>query len=79
MEEETRIKIEWCPAYVEKWLNDDRDSSINHKSIHIDSYEVAIFPAESVNNIKTLPAKNNTIKGCTFDGVESISTDTEYR
>ena len=60
-QEETGVKVDWCPAHVEKWLN-DRVSSFNETSIHIDSYEVAIFPAESLNHIKVLPAKNKIVK-----------------
>ena len=76
--EETGIKIEWYPANVEKWLNNN-PSSLNQSSIHIDSYEVTIFPAENVNNVKVLPAKNHAR---TADDIEIITrrrSDTEYR
>ena len=77
-QEETSLKIEWCPARVEKWLNDG-SATFNHRSIHIDSYEVAIFPAESVNNIKTLPAKNRTRNNDHAEEVNNLENGTQYR
>ena len=48
-----------CGHPIQRWLQSDSHSSrpIGHtRSITIDSYEVTIFPAESVNHTHTLPA-----------------------
>jgi hypothetical protein len=47
--EEDKLKIEWKPAGLELWLQSNK-----HKGIAIDSYDVTIFPAETVNNSKSL-------------------------
>ena len=76
--EETGIKIEWYPANVEKWLNNN-PSSLNQSSIHIDSYEVTIFPAENVNNVKVLPAKNHVETAEDIELITRRRNDTKYR
>ena len=48
--EEDKIKIEWLPAFAEKWLL----KSI----IDIDSYEATIFPAEKIEYAKQIPVKS---------------------
>ena len=48
--EEDKIKIEWHPAFAEKWLL----KSI----IDIDSYEATIFPAEKIDYSKRIPVKS---------------------
>ena len=45
--EEDKIKIEWNPAYAEKWLL--------KSFINIDSYEATIFPAEKMEYSKRIP------------------------
>eukprot|EP00092_Neocalanus_flemingeri_P032028 GFUD01034810.1.p1 GENE.GFUD01034810.1~~GFUD01034810.1.p1 ORF type:complete len:905 (+),score=215.05 GFUD01034810.1:108-2822(+) len=46
--EEEKIKVVWKPASLENWLEEN-----SHKGIVVDSYDVTIFPAESVNNSVT--------------------------
>ena len=58
--EEDKLKIVWRPAKIERWLR----SGFSHRAITIDSYEVTIFPAETVQNTSTKPA-NLDLKGTT--------------
>lgn len=51
--EEDKVRIMWEPAGLETWLINN-----HHKGIEIDSYDVTIFPAETVNNSKTLKPMN---------------------
>ena len=46
--EEEKLKVIWKPASLENWLEENA-----HKGIAVDSYDVTIFPAESVNNSVT--------------------------
>ena len=46
--EEEKLKVIWKPASLENWLEEN-----SHKGIIVDSYDVTIFPAESVNNSVT--------------------------
>ena len=46
--EEDKLKVVWNPASLENWLK-----SNSHKGIEVDSYDVTIYPAESVNNSVT--------------------------
>ena len=46
--EEEKLKVLWEPARLEKWLEEH-----SHKGIEVDSYDVTIFPRESVNNSVT--------------------------
>ena len=48
--EEDKLRVGWEPAQLELWLKDN-----SHKGIQVDSYDVTIFPTETVNNSKTLP------------------------
>ena len=45
----------WSAADIEVWLKSGRKNS-RQREIVVDSYEVTIFPAESVNNTHTVPA-----------------------
>ena len=62
--EEDKLKVAWNAADIEVWLKTDRSRNSgpnwNRKSkknkISVDSYEVTIFPAESVINAHTIPA-----------------------
>ncbi len=72
--EEDKMKVSWKPADIERWLHSSgKDGrSRSHRSIVIDSYEVTIFPAESVKNTHTLPATRDDLTlskgGCyTYD------------
>lgn len=58
--EEDKLKVIWKPADIEVWLQSGKKSH-SQKAIVIDSYEVTIFPAESVKHTHTLTAltKNN--------------------
>jgi len=47
--EEDKVRVVWDPAGLELWLKKH-----SHKGIAIDSYDVTIFPAETVNHSKTL-------------------------
>ena len=47
--EEDKLRVVWDSAPLELWLKDH-----SHKGIQVDSYDVTIFPAETVNNSKTL-------------------------
>jgi hypothetical protein len=47
-QEEDKLKIMWGPADIERWLQTGKRSSSTQRAIEIDSYEVTIFPAESV-------------------------------
>ena len=46
--EEEKLKVFWKPASLEKWLEEH-----SHQGISVDSYDVTIFPRESVNNSVT--------------------------
>ena len=59
--EEDKLKIIWCPADIERWLQTGKRSSSTQRAIEIDSYEVTIFPAESVKNTHTLPALSRQV------------------
>ena len=46
--EEDKVKVIWSPASLENWLEHN-----SHKGIEVDSYDVTIYPAESINNSVT--------------------------
>ena len=50
--EEDRLGVSWYPSDVERWSKDHNDklTAEVRKLIHIESYEVTIFPAERFNN-----------------------------
>ena len=54
-QEEDKLKIMWGPADIERWLQTGVRSSSTQRAIEIDSYEVTIFPAESVKVIENCP------------------------
>ena len=57
--EEDKLKVVWQPASLELWLEGN-----SHKGIHVDSYDVTIFPTETVDHTKTLvPKQKNTESG----------------
>ena len=60
--EEDKVKIVWLPADIERWLQTGKRSSSTQRAIEIDSYEVTIFPAESVKNTHTLPALSKKVQ-----------------
>ena len=43
--EEDKLRMTWNPASLEKWLEEN-----SHEGLAVNSYDVTIFPAESVNN-----------------------------
>ena len=51
--EEDKVRVVWEPAGLELWLQKN-----SHKGIQVDSYDVTIFPAETVQNSKTLQPKD---------------------
>ena len=55
--EEDKMKIVWGPADIERWLQFGKRSSSAQRAIEIDSYEVTIFPAETVKNSQVLTLK----------------------
>ena len=46
--EEEKLKVYWKAASLECWLEDN-----NHKGIRVESYDVTIFPRESINTSVT--------------------------
>lgn len=55
--EEDKLKVKWGPSTIERWLQSGIQSQSNKtKHIFIDSYEVTIYPAESVNHTYTVPS-----------------------
>ena len=53
--EEDKLKVKWGPSTIERWLQSGIQSQSNKtKHISIDSYEVTIYPAESVNHTYTV-------------------------
>ena len=59
--EEDKLKISWRPADLEKWMRDEgRQIPRGQKPINLESYEVTIFPTETVNHTRTLPVKRAT-------------------
>ena len=46
--EEEKLKVYWKPASIEHWLEKH-----NHKGIKVESYDVTIFPRESINTSVT--------------------------
>ena len=56
--EEDKVKVVWNPASLENWLE-----SNSHKGIEVDSYDVTIYPAESVNNTVTKLKKDKDSGG----------------
>ncbi len=57
--EEDKLKVTWFPADIELWTR-DKGSHVkvprSARAIELESYEVTIFPAETVNNTVTLKA-----------------------
>ena len=45
---EDKLRVKWKPASLESWLESNQ-----HKGIIVDSYDVTIYPAESINNSVT--------------------------
>lgn len=60
--EEDKVKIMWKPADIERWLTSGTKHTRTQKSIDIDSYEVTIFPAETVNNTQNVSARGTRRK-----------------
>ncbi|TRY75203.1 hypothetical protein TCAL_00641 [Tigriopus californicus] len=60
--EEDKVKIMWKPADIERWLMSGTKHTRTQKSIDIDSYEVTIFPAETVNNTQNVSARGTRRK-----------------
>ncbi len=58
--EEDRLRIVWSAADIEVWLKSGRKNS-QRREIVVDSYEVTIFPAESVNNTQTVPVSDSGV------------------
>ena len=59
--EEDKLKVSWLPADIEKWLRSALSrGEPTQGSIALESYEVTVFPAETVRNTRTLPVKNFT-------------------
>ena len=56
--EEDKVKVVWNPASLENWLESNA-----HKGIEVDSYDVTIYPAESVNNSVTKHKKDKDSGG----------------
>ena len=56
--EEDKLKVIWNPASLENWLEHN-----SHKDIMVDSYDVTIYPAESVNNTVTKLKKDKDSSG----------------
>ena len=54
--EEDRLGVSWYPSDVERWSKDHNDklTAEVRKLIHIESYEVTIFPAERFNNTQSV-------------------------
>ena len=50
--EEDKVRLIWDPSSLEVWLK-----SHNHKGIQIESYDITIFPSESLNNSISLCPK----------------------
>ena len=57
--EEDKLKISWKPADIERWLRAGKKHTRSQRSIDLESYEVTIFPAETIRNTHTLPAKGD--------------------
>lgn len=77
--EEDKLKITWEPADIERWLHSGKHGARISSSIEIDSYEVTIFPAETVNNSQTVSAtkfKNKPAYSVWF--YDLIGGKTEY-
>ena len=59
--EEDKLKVSWLPADIEKWLRRAvGKGEPSQGSIALESYEVTVYPAETVRNTRTLPVKNLT-------------------
>ena len=57
--EEDKLKVSWLPADIEKWLRRAVSrGEPSQGSIALESYEVTVYPAETVRNTRTLPVKN---------------------
>lgn len=56
--EEDKVKVMWNPASLENWLE-----SNSHKGIGVDSYDVTIYPSESINNSVTKFKKDKDSSG----------------
>ncbi len=66
--EEDKLKVTWRPSDIERWLQTGKKiGRSQRRPLIIDSYEVTIFPAESVNHAYTKPAKL-TLAGLNKDG-----------
>jgi hypothetical protein len=58
--EEDKLRVVWSAADIEVWLKSGRKNS-QRREIVVDSYEITIFPAESVNNTQTVPASDSGV------------------
>lgn len=70
---EDKIKVRWRPASLESWLETNQ-----HKGICIDSYDVTIFPSESIKNSVTKYTGEKDSSGCystTFQDLQGGKTE----
>ena len=70
--EEDKVKVIWSPASLENWLQHN-----SHKGIEVDSYDVTIYPAESVNNsvTKTQADKEDGVYSAWFCDLQGGKTE----
>jgi hypothetical protein len=58
--EEDKLKISWIPADIERWMRDEgRKKYRSSNPIDLESYEVTIFPAETMHNTINILAKKD--------------------
>jgi hypothetical protein len=62
--EEDKLKISWIPADIERWMRDEGQTKFRSSNpINLESYEVTIFPAETMHNTITILAKKDNETG----------------
>lgn len=65
--EEDKVQIKWREAEIEHWLNNRQGSHSWMRNVSIDSYEVTLFPAETVNHSQTIYTCSGSIYSAWFN------------
>ena len=71
-------KVTWAPAEIEMWLQYGKRRSKEQRQIDIHSYDVTIFPAESLLNSHSVPARKTSFV-MDEDQEKMISSNNYYR
>ncbi|TRY63902.1 hypothetical protein TCAL_14320 [Tigriopus californicus] len=73
--EEDKVEIKWREAEIDHWLKNRKKSSSWMRNVTIDSYEVTIFPAETVNHSQTISSNTGSIYAACFRDLSGGKTE----